>query len=195
MTNRSLLLSAVTLLLAGTSFVPRAAAQSDFWRDYSDWERRRDALNRVGENHETASRYRRHIANAPHLLDIKRLTAINLELAQAVSPGGALDFKFLAKSAAEINKLSMRLQTSLRFAKPKAPDEKNGEAKPEDLGASLSMLRLAITSFVDNPVFKKARVVDVNRSIKAAADLDRIIELSGQVERTCKRRATSKAIP
>ncbi len=176
----------MTLLVAATAFASRTAAQADVWRDSQEFEARRAALNRVGENRDTAPRYRPHLASGPHLIDIKRLRAINLAMTQAASQAGPLDLKFLAKSAAEINKRARRLQTDLRFAKTKEHDVRNLEAKPEDLGASLATLQSSITSFADNPVFKNPRVADVKLSINAASDLEKVIELSGQIERTCK---------
>lgn len=104
----------MTILFAATGFASRTAAQADVWRDSQEFEARRAALNRVSENRDTAPRYRRQLASASHLVDIKRLRAINVELQPAASQSGPLDFKFLAKSAAEINKLARRLQTDLQ---------------------------------------------------------------------------------
>jgi len=131
------------------------------------------------------------MASGTHLLDIKRLRAINVSVAQAAAPGGPLDLKFLAKSAAEINKRARRLQKALQFAKTKERRVNNLEAKPEALRSSLDILRSAITNFVDNPIFKNPRVADINLSINAAVDLEKVIELSGQVETACRRMSSS----
>ena len=183
--------TAVAFLLAATAFASRAAAQADVWRDSQEFEMRRAALERVSENRDRAPRERRQMASGTHLLDIKRLRAINVSVAQAAAPGGPLDLKFLAKSAAEINKRARRLQKALQFAKTKERRVNNLEAKPEALRSSLDILRSAITNFVDNPIFKNPRVADINLSINAAVDLEKVIELSGQVETACRRMSSS----
>src|SRR5712692_3231375 len=98
MKNRSLSLIIMAFLLGPVAFVSTAAGQQDnFWRDFSDWEARRDALNSVGEGHARSSRYRRGVAIPQRSLDFKRIQALNLELKQAVSPAGALDLRSLAR--------------------------------------------------------------------------------------------------
>src|SRR6266852_1505587 len=90
MKNRVLLLLTVMAFLVGPiAFVSRAAGQDNVWRDFSEWEVRRKALNRVGEDHETAPRHIRRVAPAPHLRDINRIRVLNLELTKAVSHGSA----------------------------------------------------------------------------------------------------------
>ena len=192
MTNKSFLVTVMTILLAATAFASRTAAHADVWRDsqqIDELEARQ--LDNVGRNRDTAPRYRRQVAPASHLVEIKRLRTINLEIQPAASQSGPLDLKFLAKSAAQLNKLARALQRDLRFAKTKENDVGNPDAKPEDLAASLATLRSSITSFVDNPVFRNARVADIKLSIKAANDLENVIELSGQVERISKRLSSS----
>jgi hypothetical protein len=183
----------MTLSLAATAFASRTAAQDNVWRDNQEFETRRAALNRV-EHHDTASRYRRRLTIAPRLVDIKRLRAINDELTRLATSGGSLDFKSLAKSAAEINKCAKRLQAGLRFDRSKDRDDQDDEAQPQDLRASLALLRSSIESLADSPIFKKAPVIDIRLSAKAADDLKKVIESSGQVERACRKLASSTAI-
>jgi hypothetical protein len=181
----------MTILLAATAFASRTAAHADVWRDSQIDELEARQLDNVGRNRDTAPRYRRQVAPASHLVDIKRLRAINLKIQPAASQSGPLDYKFLAKSAAGINKLARTLQRDLRFAKTKEHDVGNPDAKPEDLAASVATLRSSITSFADNPVLKNARVADIKLSIKAASDLENVIELSAQVKRICKKLSSS----
>ena len=195
MKNRALLLLTVMAFLVGPiAFVSRAAGQDNVWRDFSEWEVRRKALNRVGEDHETAPRYRRRVAPATHLRDINRIRALNLELTQAVSQGSALDFEFLAKSAGEINKRGKRLQVDLAFPRSKERDGEKVEVTPDELRKLLTALGSSIKSFVDNPVFKSARVVDARLLIKAKSDLAEVIELSDWVEKSCKKLARSNGM-
>jgi len=191
--KNSALLFALAFLVGPLAFVSAAGQESDFWRDFSDWEARRKALDRVGENHKSSLPNRRPMAGASHVRDIKRIQALNLELTQAVSQGSALDFSFLAKSAGKIKKRGKRLQVDLAFPKPKEGDRRSLGATPGDLRALVTVLGSSITSFADNPVFKKARVVDANKLVKAGNDLEEIIELSEWVERSCEKMARSTA--
>ncbi|HYR76283.1 MAG TPA: hypothetical protein VEM96_10620 [Pyrinomonadaceae bacterium] len=192
--NGALLFAAMSFLVGPIALVsPAAGQQSDFWRDFSDWEARRKALNSVAEAHERSLPYRRPAA-APRVRDIKRIQALNSELTQGVSQGSVLDFRFLAKSASEIKKRGKRLQLELAFPKPKEGDRRSLGARPEDLRALVTVLGASISSFAGNPVFKKARVVDANILIKAGRDLEEIIELSEWVERSCKEMARSTAV-
>ena len=190
MKNRSLLLIVVAFLVGPIAFVSRAAGQQDnFWRDFSDWEARRDALNSVGDGHPRSSRSRRGVAIPQRSLDFKRIQALNLELKQAVSLAGALDLRSLAKSAAEINKRAKRLQFSLGLPKPTEHNRKKVEAKLDELRTSLPRLGSSITDFVENPVFKNDRAVDAKLLIKAGDDLKEVIELSDWVKKSSKRLA------
>ncbi len=175
-------------MLGPTLLVTRAAGQ-DVWRDNQDFEARRAALNRVGESHDANHRYRRHVAG-PRLIEIERIRVVSSELTHAVSEGGTLNLRFIARSATEINKRARLLQASLRFAKSEVPDSRNAE-NTEELGAALKVLQSSIASLVDNPVFKSPRLVDINRSIQAAGDVEKVIQVSYHVKRICKKLASS----
>ena len=122
--------------------------------------------------------------------DFMRLQAINNDMAQANSQGGALDLKFIAKSAAEIKKRAGRLKYNLVLPEPekgtKRPKVEVG-AEPEQLKTSLSALGELIVGFVNNPVFKSAGVVDAELSAKARRDLEGIIELSAGIKKSSER--------
>ena len=196
MKNTAVLLTVMTLLVGPIAFVSPALGQQDnFWKDFSDWEARRDALNRVGEEgRRRSSRYRRGVAIPQRSWDFKRIQAVNLELKQTVSQGGALDLKFLGRSAAEINKRAKALQFGFALPKPNERNRKKVEATPDELRASLTMLGSSITDFVDNPVFKNARMVAAKLLIKAGDDLEEVIELSDWLKKTCKKLVRSTRI-
>jgi hypothetical protein len=190
--NKALFFGVVASLVGSLTFVaPAMGQQSDFWRDFSDWEARRDALNRAAEAHARSGPSRRPVKTLRHGQDLNRIKALNLEIEQAVSQGHALDFNFLAKSAAEINKRGKRLQVSLAFQSAKERDRKTLEAKPDEVAALLKALGSSITSFTNNPVFRNPRLVDVKQLAKARGDLEAVIELSDWVEQSCKKLARS----
>jgi len=59
-----------------------------------------------------------------------------------------------------------------------------GEAGSDQLEESLLTLRKYIYSFVTNPLFESAAVLDVVRAGKARRDLDEIIELSKSIRKS-----------
>lgn len=122
--------------------------------------------------------------------DFMRLQTINNDMAQANSQGGALDLKFIAKSAAEIKKRAGRLKYNLVLPEPekgtKRPKAEVG-AETEHLKTSLSRLSGLILGFVSNPLFQNANTVDAELSAKARRDLEGIIELSEGIKKSSER--------
>ncbi len=137
-----------------------------------------------------AERQELHLAYAQIREDYVRLQVVYNGLAQAVSQGGALDPKFVAKSASEIKKCAGRLKYNLALPEPekdsKRPKSEVGAAA-EQLKPSLSALGELIAGFVNNPMFKEVKVVDAQGSAKARRDLEEIIELSGEIKRGSKK--------
>lgn len=122
--------------------------------------------------------------------DFMRLQAVHNDMAQTVSREGALDLKFIAKSASEVKKRAERLKYNMALPEPekgtKRPRTEVG-ADPAQLKSSLSALNELIAGFVNNPVFKSAGVVDAELSGKARRDLEGIIELSGGIKKSSEK--------
>ena len=121
--------------------------------------------------------------------DFLSLQVVNKNLLNAVSGADPLDLKFIAKSAAEIRKLSQRLKANLALPKGAETTERSQTEVgpvPEKLRSSLLILDRLIFDFVSNPVFVSAKVVDAELSAKARLALDEIIALSGWVSRVTK---------
>lgn len=118
--------------------------------------------------------------------DFVRLQVLNNDLAGAVSRGGALDLKFVSKSAAEMRKLAGRLKDNLALPAPEGANE-NAEAKPttppEQLGPALSALDALVLKFADDMASKGVLRLDAQSSSKARRDLEAIVELSGRVKK------------
>ncbi len=130
--------------------------------------------------------------------DFMRIQVVNYELAKAVSHGGTLDFRYVAKSASDIKKRAERLKDNLMLPESgPSPGRLRVEdvQGPEQLRSSLSSLAKLIVGFVNNPVLKDANVIDAELSVKARRDLDEIIELSGHVKRSSEKlnKATEKS--
>jgi hypothetical protein len=122
--------------------------------------------------------------------DFMRIQVINNELVLAALRDGALDLKFVARSAAEIRKLAARLKDNLVL-----PEMEEGTKRfqaedmqeAEQLKPAVSALGKLIAGFAHNPVFKEPKVVDAQLSAKARRDLEEIIELSNQVRKSSER--------
>lgn len=115
--------------------------------------------------------------------DFIRLQLVNNKLRLAASKAEPLDLKFVAKSASELKKLAGRLKSKLMLPEPDEA-EKGSPVAAEQLRSSIAALDRLVIGFVKNPIFNEISVMDVRLSVKAHRDLEEIIELSGQVERS-----------
>ncbi len=116
---------------------------------------------------------------------------------QAVSVSEALDYEVIANATLEIKKRAARLKDNLALPKPEINEKKSKERRAPDrkqVKASLYILDQSIMSFVTNPGFQNADVVDAHLSVKASTDLAKIIELSESIRQSAKslRNATQK---
>jgi hypothetical protein len=109
--------------------------------------------------------------------DFARLQVINNEMITKSTTNIVLDFKYVSEAASEIKKRSSRLRTNLVF--PESGKEEKRQSSPADgLKSRLATLDRLIKSFVTNPVFTDAGVIDAELAAKARGDLDEIIDLS-----------------
>jgi hypothetical protein len=89
-------------------------------------------------------------------------------------------------AVAEINKSAVRLKENLALPHPKPGEEKAAEqsdAELTEIKKSLLTLEKHIYSFVTNPLFEMPNVLELELAGKAGRDLDRIIELSGNIKK------------
>jgi len=118
--------------------------------------------------------------------DFLRLQVVNNDLARAVSGGGELDFKLVAKSASEIKKRAERLKENLAL-----PEAAEGEkvpaspppADPEQLRVALSRLDGIVLRFTNALHAKGVGRFDAQSSARLRLDLEAIIGLSGRVKK------------
>src|SRR5258706_8714465 len=173
---------------------PAAGQQYDPWRDFNEWESRNRALNGDPGRSDRPSPSRRSLFASQISLYLKRMRALNLDLKQAVSPSGALDLNFLARSAAEINRRAKRLKSNLAFPKPEQHAQKRSEAKLDELRAAIPLLESAITDFVGASTLNNGRGIDAKMRTRAAGDLNEVIELSDWLKKSSKKLAKSTAM-
>lgn len=160
--------------------------------------RRTDTLNRQGEQYERdrLSREGRGAADAPgerrpardvagevrH--DFEGLQAAYNKIVLAMAPNGSHDPDSILDSVNEVKKCATRLRSNL--ALPRAEDKGDkarDDAAEPPMEEALRMLRKHIYSFVTNPLFESAPVLNVEQAGKAGRDLDMILELSESIRR------------
>jgi hypothetical protein len=118
--------------------------------------------------------------------DFVRLQVVNNDLTRAVSGGGQLDFKLVAKSASEIRKRAERLKENLVL-----PEAADGEkvpaspppADPEQLRVALSRLDGIVLRFTNALHAKGVGRFDARSSTRLRLDLEAIIGLSERVKK------------
>jgi hypothetical protein len=130
--------------------------------------------------------------------DFVRLQVLNNDLAKAVSRGGALDLKFVSKSAAEMRKLAGRLKENLALPAPDGDDEQKGAkaaTPPDELGPALSALDALVLKFADDMASKGVLRLDAQSSVRARRELEAIVELSGRVKKASEKLERSNRGP
>jgi hypothetical protein len=127
--------------------------------------------------------------------DFSRLQVLNYDLLRLALTNKTLDPGFVSKSVSEIKKRAERLNKNLALPEPEKPPGQTGAQALVDsphLKPSVLKLGRLIFSFVDNPFFKEASVVDTQLTTKARSDLEDIIELSGQIKKSSEQLAKNR---
>ena len=189
-----LFLKVFATLLFVLAIVPQVLAQST--RDIERAENERDLdlrswnLRILQLQHERESKGRPRVSPAQALdqlqKDFSRLQVVNRSLLRVALGNETLDPRFVSKSVSEIKKRAERLNTNLALpesGKPGDPSLTNAPTNSQQLKPLVLKLGRLIFSFVDNPFFKEASVVDTQLTAKARRDLEEIIDLSGQIKK------------
>jgi hypothetical protein len=120
---------------------------------------------------------RQNKASAPEIrADFRRLQIVNNDLMKRFFVLHSADARTIKSALGEIHKLAGRLHTSLTFSAPVRRGESVAE-KPQ-FGPGLLQLDRAVMSFVNNPVFQEARLLDATHARQAGDDLNEIVRLS-----------------
>ncbi len=117
---------------------------------------------------------------------------------KAYQTGSKIDYEQIGKSAAEVNAAAKRLKLNLfrdqadkktvSEMPKKDAEEKKTEKSVPDLIVDLDN---AIGSFAMSPMFQNLRVVDPEVSKKAQSDLEKIIELSANLNTVAGKKASA----
>ncbi|HEV2765918.1 MAG TPA: hypothetical protein VGV38_23235 [Pyrinomonadaceae bacterium] len=142
----------------------------------------REHLGREGDGKAEAPRDRRRGEAAAGQVrrDFEGLQTGYNQIVLAMKAGAGFEVESVLDSVAEVKKCAARLRHNLSL-----PKSENSEAEKARRAAaapkveeSLLMLRKHIYSFVTNPLFESAPVLNVEQAEKAARDLDMILELT-----------------
>jgi hypothetical protein len=122
--------------------------------------------------------------------DFTRIQVVNNDLVRAASSEQALDFRSVAKSAAEVRKRAQRLKVNMALPETDKPAEiprLDAGADEALLKSSILTLGKLIAGFAHNPIFKQPNVVDAQLSARARRDLEAILQFSGQLIKVCEK--------
>jgi len=159
-------------------------------RDAAESEEREMMFALAERYHRSGERREPRLAFAEIREDFIRLQVVNNDLARAVSGGGQLDFKLVAKSASEIKKRAERLKLNLAL-----PEAAEGEtvpaspppADPEQLRVALSRLDGIVLRFTNALHAKGVGRFDARSSVRLRLDLEAIIGLSERVKKSSEK--------
>jgi len=156
-------------------------------RDAAESEEREMTFALAERYHRSGERREPRLAFAQIREDFLRLQVINNDLARAVSGGGQLDFKLVAKSAAEIKKRAERLTQNLALPEAEEDGKTPATATPIDpaqLRATLSRLDGVILRFAHDLHAKGIGRFDARSATSMRRDLEEIVALSGRVKKS-----------
>ena len=125
--------------------------------------------------------------------DFRDLQGLNNKMMAETWSRPELDYEYLSNMISQIRSKATRLKSNLAF--PEGPNE---EVKhPEISNAStfkdaLLVMDRRIMSFVGNPLFREANVVDVKLAHQASGDLQAVIELSAKLKKTAGKLSKSQ---
>ena len=122
--------------------------------------------------------------------DFRRLQIVNTDLMKRFFVLHSADAREIKSALDEIRRLSGRLQTNLAFSTPVrrgAPVTENSKFR-----AGLLQLDHLVMSFVNNPVFQQAKVMDATLAQRAGDDLNEIVKLSALLGGLDLKEATEK---
>jgi len=114
--------------------------------------------------------------------DFRRIQSINNETIRPSISKSEVKFEKIAKASSEIERRANRLKTNLALP-PAISDTSSQQQASQTSVDALKRLDDAIWTFVSNPIFKTAGVLDVQQSEKASRDLQEIIEVSRWLKR------------
>lgn len=162
------------------------ASRERMAREAAESEEREMTLSALERYHRSGEPREPRLAFAQIREDFLRLQVVNNDLAKAVSGGGQLDLKLVAKSAAEIRRRAERLKLNLSLPETEGSEKAPAAAAPADSGQlriAVSRLDGIIRRFANGLHAKGVKRFDAQSSARLRLDLEAIIALSGRVRK------------
>lgn len=130
--------------------------------------------------------------------DYSQIQEINNAMLSATIPAPEPNYSKIADSTDEIKGCASRLKDNLGLAnvgKESAKRKRRSASNADDVKADLLSLDKLIMSFVQNPIFNKLDVLNVEHATKARSDLEAIMELSQSITKDAQRLKKSATKP
>lgn len=126
--------------------------------------------------------------------DLETIEKINFEKIAPLSSAAALDYKLLSDATSEIKNRASRIKYTLPFMlTPRKGEKIEYEADPNNLGSMLPELKRVIDAFLASPVFVTTSVNEAELRSIAGRDLERIVKLSGTINRIARQLGKTSA--
>ena len=151
-----------------------------------DMDRRELQLNNLGRTTAPKNDSKRAQALMDQVReDFQRILTLHNELVRTITKNGTFGSQYISDAAGEIKKRSMRLQSSLKLAKPEGPSqqETHKDLQGIELRDRLILLCRSIENFVTNPIIEKPGTVDARLLEKARSDLQSMVEVSEAIKK------------
>ena len=130
--------------------------------------------------------------------DYSQIQETNNAMLRATIPAPEPNYSKIADSTDEIKGCASRLKDNLGLAKvgkESAKRKRRSASNADDVKADLLSLDKLIMSFVQNPIFNKLDVLNVEHATKARSDLEAIMELSQSITKDAQRLKKSATKP
>jgi len=116
--------------------------------------------------------------------DFKSIQNVNNKMMAEAYATAGIDYERTSAAIAQINTKAVRLKNNLSL-----PDPKNVKSKDltvsgaKEFKSALLLMDHSIMSFVTNPIFKEANVMEVELAARASQDLADVITLSATLKK------------
>jgi hypothetical protein len=122
--------------------------------------------------------------------DFMNIQKVNNDLMRMVFVHSSIDYRAISEAIGEIRKRAVRLTQNLALPKPPEAEQVQTHRdirNDEQLKASLLALDHSLMSFVKNPLFQKASVIDPTLALTASRDIEDVIQFSNSIKQDVKK--------
>jgi len=147
----------------------------------------RENKNPGGDNSETTQALLKQITD-----DFRSMQSINNKMMAEVYATPAIDYDRTSAAIAQINTKATRLKNTLALPNPKDPRKKDlNVSGAKEFKSALLLMDHSIMSFVNNPIFKDRKVIEVDSATRASQDLADVISFSATLKKIADSLKTS----